>query len=237
MIYSFDSRVRYSELGEDGKMTLNAMINYLQDCSTFQSEDIGKGIEYLRERGRAWLLNSWQIQIARRAELNERISVGTWSYGYKSMYGYRNFVITDSEGEYLLKANSVWVLYDLEKKRPVKVTDEDLKGYVTCERLDMDYSERKLVIPETRERKEAFPVRRYQIDTNGHVNNGQYIRVAQECIPEEFVVSGLCAEYRKSAVYGDTFYPEVAKTAEGYAVALNDEEGKPFAVVAFSGKA
>lgn len=236
-MYSFDSRVRYSEIGEDGMMTLNAIINYLQDCSTFQSEDIGKGIEYLRERGRAWLLNSWQIQIERRPELIENIRIGTWSYGYKSMYGYRNFVIDDMEGNHLVKANSIWVLYDLEKKRPMKITDEDLEGYITKEKLDMDYSERKLLIPEQREKKEAFPVRRYQIDTNGHVNNGQYVRVAQECIPETFKVSGLCAEYRKSAVYGDVFYPEVAKTGEGYVVALNDEEGKPYAVVAFSGEA
>lgn len=235
-MYSFDSRVRYSEIGEDGMMTLNAIINYLQDCSTFQSEDIGKGIEYLRERGRAWLLNSWQIQIERRPELIEQIRIGTWSYGYKSMYGYRNFVIDDMEGNHLVKANSIWVLYDLEKKRPMKITDEDLEGYITKEKLDMDYSERKLLIPEAREKKEAFPVRRYQIDTNGHVNNGQYVRVAQECIPETFKVSGLCAEYRKSAVYGDMFYPEVAKTGEGYVVSLNDETGKPYAVVAFTGE-
>ena len=37
-MYQFDSRVRYSETGENGELTLTGMINYLQDCSTFQSE-------------------------------------------------------------------------------------------------------------------------------------------------------------------------------------------------------
>lgn len=41
MKYSFDSRVRYSEIGEDRHLTLNGMINYFQDCSTFQSEAAG----------------------------------------------------------------------------------------------------------------------------------------------------------------------------------------------------
>lgn len=236
-MYSFDSRVRYSEIGEDGMLTLNAMINYLQDCSTFQSEDIGKGIEYLRERGCVWLLNSWQIQIGRRPRLTEQIRIGTWSYGYKSMYGYRNFVIDDMEGNHLVKANSIWVLYDLLKKRPMKITDEDLEGYITKEKLDMNYLERKILMPEKREKVDVFPVRRYQIDTNGHVNNGQYIRVAVECIPQNFEVAGLCAEYRKSAVYGDVFYPEVARTGEGYVVSLNDEAGKAFAVIALNGRA
>ena len=34
MKYSFD-RVRYSEIGEDKSLTLNSVINYFQDCSTF----------------------------------------------------------------------------------------------------------------------------------------------------------------------------------------------------------
>lgn len=57
MIYTFDSRVRYSEVDHQGTLTLPAMMNYLQDCSTFQSEDIGVGLSALRERKRAWLLS------------------------------------------------------------------------------------------------------------------------------------------------------------------------------------
>ena len=35
-MYSFDSRVRYSEVDEDRKLSLTGVINYMQDCSTFQ---------------------------------------------------------------------------------------------------------------------------------------------------------------------------------------------------------
>ena len=63
MIYTFDSRVRYSEVDHKGTLTLPAMMNYLQDCSTFQSEDIGVGLAALRERHRVWLLSYWQVEI------------------------------------------------------------------------------------------------------------------------------------------------------------------------------
>ena len=46
-MYSFDSRVRYSEVDEDRKLSLTGVINYMQDCSTFQSEDLNMGIDYL----------------------------------------------------------------------------------------------------------------------------------------------------------------------------------------------
>ena len=40
MNYSFNSRVRYSETGENGKLTLPGVLNYFQDCCTFHAEKI-----------------------------------------------------------------------------------------------------------------------------------------------------------------------------------------------------
>lgn len=48
-MYEFDSRVRYSEVDHHGTMTVPALINYFQDCSTFQSEDLGIGTTVLKE--------------------------------------------------------------------------------------------------------------------------------------------------------------------------------------------
>ena len=47
-MYEFNSRVRYSEIDHHGTLTLPALINYFQDCSTFQSEDVGLGTEVLK---------------------------------------------------------------------------------------------------------------------------------------------------------------------------------------------
>ena len=44
-MYTWDSRVRFSEIGEDKKLTLDSILNYFQDSSTFHSEDIGNGME------------------------------------------------------------------------------------------------------------------------------------------------------------------------------------------------
>ena len=234
-MYTFDSRVRYSEISKEGTLALGSIINYMQDCSTFQSEDLGIGVEYLKEQKKVWLLNSWQLQIEKLPVLGERITVGTWAYGFKGMYGYRNFVINDKNGKHLVKANSIWVFYDLEKGRPAKVTEETLEAYGNEPKLDMEYTGRKVPMPEGGIQKDPFPVRKYQIDTNGHVNNGQYIRMAQECIPTLSVITGLRAEYKKSAVFGDCIYPVVVvKAEEGYTVSLNDKEGKAYAVIAFT---
>lgn len=234
-MYTFDSRVRYSETGEDGALALSSVINYMQDCSTFQSEALGVGLAYLKEHKRAWLLSSWQLEIERLPVMAEEITVGTWAYEFKGIYGYRNFVINDKEGGHLVKANSIWVYYDLDRQRPAKPAQEEMSRYQTEPKLAMSYAGRKIQPPEGGTALAPFPVRRSQIDTNGHMNNGQYIRAAQDCISEPLKITALRAEYKKSAMYGDIIYPVAVKTEKGYVISLNDSDGKAYAIADFEG--
>ena len=52
-MYSFESKVRYSEVGEDTRMTLYSVLNYFQDCSVFHSESVGRGTAVQGELGSA----------------------------------------------------------------------------------------------------------------------------------------------------------------------------------------
>ena len=69
MCYSFKGRVRYSETGENGCLTLPGIQDYYQDCCTFQSEEIGQGVAELVNRQRAWELSCWQIVVNRYPKL------------------------------------------------------------------------------------------------------------------------------------------------------------------------
>ena len=235
-MYTFDSRVRYSEVGTDGNMTLIALLDYFQDCSTFHSEDIGLGTDYLRELNQVWMLSAWQICVNRYPHLSERIVIGTAPYDFKGFIGYRNFVMKTKEGEVLSYANTIWSLMDLEKMAPAKPSEKMLKGYVLEEKYPMEYAPRKIVLPKDFEYGEAFPVRKYHIDTNEHVNNCQYVQMAMEELGGTEDIRQLRVEYKKSAVYGDIIYPKAAFEEDRTVVELCDEEGKIYAVVEFKVK-
>lgn len=235
-MYSFNSRVRYSEINQNKQLDLHSIINYFQDCSTFQSEDIGMGIDYLLKANRVWLMNAWQINVTRFPTLGENITISTWPYDFKGMYGYRNFLITDSNKEVCVCANSIWVCMDTLQNRPVKVSQEDIRGYGSEKPYDMNYAPRKIDIPSPMVVKEAFPVRKNSLDTNNHVNNGQYIRMAQEYLPEHVLFSQMRAEYKKSAVLGDVIFPMIYENEELYTVVLADADQKPYAIVEFKQK-
>ena len=79
-MYQFQSRVRYSETDFNKKMTPYSIVNYFQDCSNFQSEDLHVGLDYCNQLNHFWILSGWQIDIQRYPSLNERITIGTWPY-------------------------------------------------------------------------------------------------------------------------------------------------------------
>ncbi|MCD7819352.1 MAG: thioesterase [Lachnospiraceae bacterium] len=231
MAYQFDSRIRFSEVGQDRKLKMVSLADYFQDCSIFQSEACGNGIDLLNDYGCCWMILLWQIDIARRPKLGERVIIRTWPYGFQAFYGYRNFALLDEEEHYLAKANSVWALVDLQTGRPTKVLPEIISGYDIEPRLDMEYVPRKIRVTGEGEQMEAFRVGKQHLDTNHHVNNGQYIYMAEEYLPEGFETGRLCVEYRQQARLHDKIVPVVYREENGVTVSLCDEAGKPFAIV------
>lgn len=232
-MYTFKSRVRYSEIGQDHLLSIPSVLNYFQDCSTFQSEGVGLGVQWLEEHKRCWVISSWQIRFLRRPKLGEEIEIGTMPYELKGILGKRNFFLKDAKGDYLVKADSLWTYLDTEQMKPVKVDEETRIAYPREEALEEEWKSRKIDIPEGGQAGEEIPVGKFLLDTNGHVNNEKYVLVAMEYVPAEFEVGYLRVEYKRSAVLGDVMIPMVFREQDRVVVALQDREGSVFAVVEF----
>jgi medium-chain acyl-[acyl-carrier-protein] hydrolase len=235
MIYTFDSRVRYSETTPDGRMSLHGLMNYLQDCSTFQSEELGVGVGALHRINRAWMLASWQILIERYPVFGETITVGTKATDHDLLIAHRNFFIKDREGRMLVKANSSWIYVDMETGHAQPLTEECLSPYGEEEPLDMPAAPRKIRIPkcEARETRHLL-ITEEHLDSNRHVNNGQYVRIAENALGETIYPAQVRAEYRRAALVGDEMVPFVYRTDYGYVVSLKNPKGEIFSVVEFT---
>lgn len=240
-MYTFQSRVRYSEVDNSCSMDLYSILNYFQDCSNFHSEDVGVGIEYLRARHQVWLLSSWQVELVDSPKLFDQITIGTWPYDFKGLYGYRNFVLYNDNKDHTISAyaNSIWFLMDTNTMKPMKVTDDDIAAYPVEPPYPMEYAARKITLPKDSDSaKKAYTeilVSKTMLDSNNHVNNAQYVRLAQSCLPEGFLVRGMRAEYRKSALLGDIICPMQITSADSAHchILLNDPKGQTFAVIEF----
>lgn len=232
-MYKFDSRIRYSETDSEGQLTLMALLNYFQDCSTFQSEDAGVGIRYCLDRDLVWVLNAWQIVPIRLPKLGERVTIATIPYEFQRFMGHRNFMMFDEAGEFIAKANSMWSLINVKTGRFEKPDEAMIKGYPVEERIDMEYAGRKIDVPAGGEVFAPVSVQPHHLDSNHHVNNGQYVSIALEYLPENAQVKQLRAEYKKQAFLGDVLYPYVVREEGRVIVSLRDQEEKVYATVEF----
>ena len=232
-MYSFTSNIRFSETNPDRMLTLSSLINYFQDCSTFQSEAIGRGFDYLEPKHRVWMLSSWQVLINRLPKLGEAVLIGTWANDFSALFGGRNFILKGECGEILAVANSIWILADTTTGRPVKITEEYAEGYEVEEPYPMENAPRKIPVPKDFTAETPFLINQSHLDYNNHVNNGQYIRMAESYLPSDFTVSEFRAEYRKAALLDNTIHPFVTLTEETCTVVLADEAHAPYATIQF----
>lgn len=232
-MYSFPSNIRFSEVDSDKNLTLTSLINYFQDCTIFHSESLHAGFEYLEPQHKAWVLSSWQVVIHRLPKFGEKVLVGTWPYGFSNLSGDRNFVLQDEAGQTLVVANSFWVFTDTQTGRPSKLDPDYVKMYPMEPPYDMEYAPRKIALPEEYTEETPFPVTKHHLDTNHHVNNAQYIRMAEDYLPAGFTVSEFRAEYKKSAKLQDEIYPLVSITETTCTVVLADAAHKPYTTVQF----
>ena len=237
-MYTFNSRIRYSEVDKNGFLTLGSLLDYFQDCSTFQTQDGPTPMEYLKRNGITWVLTSWQIEVKRYPKLCEHVVIGTIPYRLKGYFGFRNFFMDTQDGERLAVANSEWTLIDTNRARPTRITPEMANAYPIGEPLEMEYCDRKIRLPEDGEVIDAkeILITSHHLDTNNHVNNGQYIKMATDCIPDKDIfISSMRAEYRMQTREGDILVPNIIKVSKNgiiaYTISLNDKENKPVCLV------
>jgi acyl-ACP thioesterase len=195
---------------------------------------MNRGLAYLSARNRVWLLNSWHLKLLNPICLGDEIIIGTWPYDFKGIYGYRNFIMKSSNDEVLAVASSIWVYIDTVTGKPTRIP-ADLNGYTIEPPYPMGPTERKI---EANGNGITFPpitVVKSNIDSYNHVNNGQYIKMAEQYIPDDFMISSIRAEYRMQAVLGDQIIPKIIAEEDRYLILLDSIDNKTYSIVEFIG--
>lgn len=227
-MYSYRDIVKYSDVDKNGNLPLYGVLEYFQNCINLHSLEIGRDFESMMAKGKAWVLISWKIKLEKQIRAYDKVEIGTWSHGFDKMYGYRNYVIFDEQGNKLAYADTKWILIDLNTRMPQRVQPEDIEGFAMGKAIEMPEISRKLKLSADREGKEPVKVLKTYIDTNGHMNNTAYFRLAEEYIPEELEYNTVDAVYVKETTEGMTMIPFVHKEENGIGISFEGADGTVF---------
>lgn len=76
-MYAWDTRILYSQLGPDGRLSLAGLLDLFQDIATLHAHDFGSGLDVMTENGRAWLLSRWRVRLGDLPRSAARVQVRT----------------------------------------------------------------------------------------------------------------------------------------------------------------
>ena len=138
----------------------------------------------------------------------------------------------DEAGNWLAKADSQWVYMDIEKGGFATIDEGMADQYGGIDdKIEVSVDTKRIRLPEALEEMESFRVQKSHLDTNNHVNNGQYIKMAMAYLPEKIQMHQVKVEYKRQALLGDVIIPKVYVDNNVQLVALCGEDSKPYAVI------
>ena len=229
MVVKHDYFVGYQYIDTEFKMKNSAMLSMFEDLACIHGSRAGEDI---RIADTVWLLTAYKINVIKRPEYGEYVTVSTWSRNMRGVLAFREFEIRGKDGELLVCAVSEWAHIFRADGRPARATPE-LEAMYGSEPEHTNFEGARLRA--TREPDEytaelEYTVGRNWIDVNGHMNNVHYIELAELALPEK-ALDGLSERdfeiyYRKEIKYGETVRCHYAKTEQGHTVTVKSADGE-----------
>lgn len=185
MKHSQSFEIRFCEVDRNSRLTPIALFNFLQEVAIGHGDAVGMDGETLGRMGYAWMMNRVHMQIDRYPVRLETVHVQTWAFTLVGLYAIREWKVTDAAGECIARATARWIIFDIAKKKIVKLPA------ILPERYG-EHEDRALEDPFLRmkpiaegENRKSFHVRLSELDTNQHANSACYIDWCLEAVPDE----------------------------------------------------
>lgn len=158
------------------KLRLESAARFFQESATGHSTKIGAGPEVLFKKGVVWFLHRLEIEFFRYPALSEDLKITTWSRGFKGFKGFREYHIQSSQGE-VARGSSVWLFFDVKRKRISKVPGEisRLYAFESEKWFDREINDWDTCGKIEPEKEMDISLRYSDFDVNGHVNNTIYL--------------------------------------------------------------
>jgi len=175
--------VRFYETDGQGYAEPTAVLTMLEDAAANHCESIGWGLFRLARQSIGWVLLSGRMEMDRYPRYGETVTVRTWLSGYSPARGYRENILLDGHGKILGRARSAWALYNVERRRPERISREilDSWGIGGGPAADWDCAA-PIPDPGSGSREKRYRVNGFDTDSNRHVNNIRYLQWALDAL-------------------------------------------------------
>ena len=238
MFYQHEVKPLSDTWGVSGKITVNAILNSLDDVAMQHAELTGDDVLERSKNAVNWVMTGWDIRILNLPKNNEEFKIKTWvNSNIGALSSTREFLLMDVEGNSCVKAQAYISILDLVRNRPVRFSDTDLARYQPEPETVIETPVKKIAVPKEFIAEKTLVVRRSDIDFNEHVHNTTYLTLAMEVLPEELYkeqnFQAIRINFKKALFLDDVATIKLAQTEQGYTVAIYKEADQLCCLVDF----
>ena len=183
MIFVETLKPRLSDIDYTGHVSYESILKILEDVGTHHSDAQGDKIISREDGDLAWILAEWHVEIIKRLDKREDITVESWISGKRdSLFFFRNFIIMTEDGDICVRAQTKLLLVDIKTMKPLRISGE------IYDKFDPEENSAIEVLPRIKaaERYECtvpLYICNDDIDFNGHVHNTRYLGFALSALP------------------------------------------------------
>lgn len=221
-MFTYAYEPRYGDFKDYDTIKTGMLLDAVQDISTRDSARCGYGLESLKESGLAWLLQGINMTFFRPAKPYETISVSTAVKTLKGVTSERGCILSQN-GEPIAHTIANWFLFDTQKNRIARVTDEMIAAYTYHDFEGESFLYRKLFPLQDVPVCYTVRVSNKDIDTNRHLNNQRGADMLMDALPFDFTFKKLNILYKKQAYLGEILKVCMTESENGYYVHLENE--------------
>lgn len=209
-IYSKNHTIACYEADANQLMRPTAMLDMMQEAANINATALGFGYDELINSNTAWVLSRIHVKFEKLPLWRQEVNLKTWHKGVAKLFYLRDFILSDTEGNTMIKATTSWLIIDMNTRRLVRNSDLATSPD-KCNKEDaIAEPADKVVVPVDIEPElvRKHPVTWSEIDTNGHVNNVKYAVWALDAVKPEDIkerpLKELLINYDAEVMPGDT---------------------------------
>lgn len=184
-VHSEQFRVRSYEVDPMGRLQIPILCKLLQEVAVAHAAMLGVAVESLFERGTAWVLSRLNLRMEHWPRGDDEIVIETWPAAANRLLTERRFRILDVEGRETGSASTLWLVLDLERRRPVRLPPQVVERLQALDLEPEPVRPPEIVSPDASTLELAFTVRRSDVDLAGHANNTTFVEWVVEAVPDE----------------------------------------------------
>ena len=228
MTNRFDFYVYPREADASKRISLQSIGAFILDAAGLAAKSRGFGMDYMHERGLAWVTSRLAIEMTEYPREYETISIETWVEDCGSLFTTRNFLIYNVEKKVIGQASTLWSMIDFKTRKMVDLLKStDLANHVITTKNELFTMNKPKRVDYKGESEPTYihKVVVSDIDMNQHVNSMKYLQWAIDTLTLDDImnttIKRLDINYLREALYNQN----IAVYKDNNRFELRNEEG------------